>query len=508
MKPNPQSSFLVTTTGEHRLNLRIANGFFSRLRGLMLAAPLQIGEGMLLSKCRSVHTCFMRQQLDLLYLDEAGFVTKCVPHLSPWRASTSNGKDAFGNRFRPALHVVELAAGTIAQWKIKVGSRVRLHALNQANVFNLTKLNRRSEQCRGTGTSMRTAKKAAPSITFSTLTMHTEDRSQSAQRPSITAPDSANNVTKLTSQRRRSSQRGSVMTEFAIVAPILTLIGLASIQYGLLYFAKNQYNHAAFMAARAGSTGNANVEAIKDAYARALIPLYGGGTDAAKLAESLQKARADVDANTQIEMLNPTAESFLDFNNPELQKALGLSGQRVIPNGGLAYKKAAIVPGNSGQNIQDANLLKLRITQAYKPQVPVIGAMYTRYLQWLDNGVRAFDTQKIKLGFIPVVTSVTLQMQSDAIEGKPISSPGRGNGGVAVDPGMPPVASTQPPSCSSALCTTSGGQGASLGQGGSPGGGGSNQGTSDSNLMGEITNSGPPPGVCVAPKSMMAAITP
>jgi Flp pilus assembly protein TadG len=43
-------------------------------------------------------------------------------------------------------------------------------------------------------------------------------------------------------------QRGSAMIEFAVVAPIITLLGLALLQYAMLFFAKNQINHAGFMA--------------------------------------------------------------------------------------------------------------------------------------------------------------------------------------------------------------------------------------------------------------------
>ena len=86
-------------------------------------------------------------------------------------------------------------------------------------------------------------------------------------------------------------QRGSAMVEFVVVGPIITLLGMAVLQYGMLFFAKNQINHAAFMAARAGSMGNANLNLAKDAYIRALIPLYGGGTNTAELARAACRAR-------------------------------------------------------------------------------------------------------------------------------------------------------------------------------------------------------------------------
>lgn len=249
-------------------------------------------------------------------------------------------------------------------------------------------------------------------------------------------------------------QRGAAMLEFAVVGPVVTLLGLASLQYSLLFFAKNQMNHATFMAARAGSTGHADLGAIQDAYVRALIPVYGGGTNAIELAAAYENAAADVAANARIELLNPTKESFDDWNDSELQATLG-RGRRVIPNGGLAFKDPEAIGSHSGQNIQDANLIKIRITHGYLPRVPLMGLIYTRYLAWLDTGSDAFNTQLIQSGRIPVVTHATVQMQSDAIEpANPASLPGPGNNGHPTDPGEPPTVSTEAPDCLTIGCTS------------------------------------------------------
>jgi outer membrane protein OmpA-like peptidoglycan-associated protein len=244
------------------------------------------------------------------------------------------------------------------------------------------------------------------------------------------------------------------MVEFTVIGPLITLLGLAMLQYGLLYFTKNQYNHASFMAARAGSTGHADIGTIENAYARALVPLYGGGTDPAKLEASYQRALADVKAQSRIELLNPTAESYRDFNSSQLQARYNLpDSKHVIPNSGQAYRPASVISPLSGQNIQDANLLKLRITTGYRPQVPLVGAIYARYLKWADDGSSAARTALLDAGRIPVVTHVTVQMQSDAIEGPTVTSPGMGNGGAPADPGMPPGPTSPPPACATAFCT-------------------------------------------------------
>ena len=251
---------------------------------------------------------------------------------------------------------------------------------------------------------------------------------------------------------RGRHQRGSALLEFTVVGPLLTVLGLATLQYGMLFFAKNQINHASFMAARAGSTGNANLNAVTQAYARALVPLYGGGQTSAELAAALNKASADVGAHTRIELLNPTQESFSDWNDPALQAALATGANKVIPNSNQAFKDQHFGAA-SGQTIQDANLIKLRITQGYEPKVPIVAGIYRTYLKWLDPGTDAFHSQLVAAGRIPVVTSVTLQMQSDAIEGNPISMPGPGNGGNPVNPGDPPVVSTPPPNCATVGCS-------------------------------------------------------
>lgn len=249
-------------------------------------------------------------------------------------------------------------------------------------------------------------------------------------------------------------QRGSAMIEFAVVAPIITLFGLAILQYGMLFFAKNQINHASFMAARAGSTGNADLGRVHTAYASALVPLYGGGQTAVELAMALAKASVDIGTHTRIELLNPTRESFDDWNDSALQAALASGSKRVIPNSNQAFKDQSI-GASSGQTIQDANLIKLRITHGYEPKVPLVAGIYKFYLQMLDPKTDAFHSQLVAAGRIPVVTSVTLQMQSDAIEASPVSMPGIGIAGNplnSANPRDPPQFTTTPPNCATTAC--------------------------------------------------------
>ena len=377
------------------LAVTVASGFWGRFRGLMLHPGLAPDQAVLLADCASVHTCFMRFALDVVYLDREGTVVRLVPRLRPWRFS-AGGKGA--------AHVLELAAGGIARFGIRAGER-------------LEECLRRRPASAGAG-------------------------SESMKRPRRAAA--------------QTRQRGATMIEFAVVGPIITLLGLTVLQYGMLFFAKNQINHAAFMAARAGSMGHAKLDTVQQAYLKALIPLYGGGRNESELAGAYAKAIADTAGNVEIKLLNPTKESFDDWSDPALQQKYGA---RAIPNSGLSFKNQNEIKNNSGQNIQDANLIKLRITHGYAPKVPLVGTIYTKYLQWLDSGTDSFHTRLVNAGRIPIVTHVTLQMHSDPVEDVTVSTPGMGNNGNPgdpadpADPGDPPSGAADPPDCVTVGCT-------------------------------------------------------
>lgn len=288
----------------------------------------------------------------------------------------------------------------------------------------------------------------------------------------------------------RRRQRGAAMVEFVVVGPIITILGLAILQYCLMFFAKSQINHAAFMAARAGSVAHANIGTIRTAYQRALVPLYGGGQSTAELTTSYAKAVADLSADTlRIEVINPTKESFDDY-----AKDASLNDKyqaRAISNTGIALRAGQdSVGANSGQTLQDANFLKLRVTHGYKPKVWLVGMLYTKYQQWLDAGADSFNTRLIDAGRIPIVSHVTLEMQSDAVEqmdgdGQTLvaSNPGQGNNGQPINPGDPALTDKPAPQCLTMACSvtytpsdpgtgggSSGGAGSGNGNGNGPGG--------------------------------------
>ena len=66
------------------LEILIADSFFTRLAGLMFRKPLPAATGLLLLPCNSVHMCFMRFAIDVVYVDKEYTVLKVVKNLRPW----------------------------------------------------------------------------------------------------------------------------------------------------------------------------------------------------------------------------------------------------------------------------------------------------------------------------------------------------------------------------------------------------------------------------------------
>lgn len=272
------------------------------------------------------------------------------------------------------------------------------------------------------------------------------------------------------------SQRGAGLVESTIVLPTLLLLVLGMWQAALGYQAKSSVNYATFEAARAGAVNNASLTSITTAFQKAMLSYYGGGTSTSELLDTLDRVKKDLGSTAlRIEVLSPTKESFDDYNSPAL-KAKYKTDEPVIPNVGLDELSCPRdVPGcasdpksnTSGQTLQDANLLKLRITYGIpkEKQMPFVGRVYTWALGKLKAGEGdAFKQGLIDAGRIPIVSHVVVRMQSDAIRNSAMASiPGAGNNGTPTDPG-PPASSPGLPSCpwwdpTCSICTDGAGKG-------------------------------------------------
>ncbi|WP_435102100.1 DUF192 domain-containing protein [Arhodomonas sp. AD133] len=94
-------------------DVRVAESFFKRARGLLFSRELGPGEGLLLRKCRSVHTVGMSFPIDVVFLDADGVVLARRDDLGPWRFAGCSG----------ACDTLETASGNAEKLGLDVGIR-------------------------------------------------------------------------------------------------------------------------------------------------------------------------------------------------------------------------------------------------------------------------------------------------------------------------------------------------------------------------------------------------
>ena len=94
-----------------------ASSFGARFLGLMGKAELSASTAFLLDPCTSIHTCFMRFSIDIVFLDQQQVVLGVSCLVRPWRV-----------RLAPAgtCKVIELLAGTIAEKNIQIGDQLTM----------------------------------------------------------------------------------------------------------------------------------------------------------------------------------------------------------------------------------------------------------------------------------------------------------------------------------------------------------------------------------------------
>jgi len=100
--------------GKYLDRVRVADNYFLRLKGLMGARDIKTG--LLLRPCAQIHTYFMREPIDVIYLDRAGRVLSVEPAMEPGRV---------GFYIHGAFSVLELPAH---RWET-FGCRDRLRIL-------------------------------------------------------------------------------------------------------------------------------------------------------------------------------------------------------------------------------------------------------------------------------------------------------------------------------------------------------------------------------------------
>lgn len=191
------------------------------------------------------------------------------------------------------------------------------------------------------------------------------------------------------------------MTEFIIVWPVLVLLVFGTLQLILIYLAKSTLNLATFEATRAGSLNQAQREHVDMGFVRGMAPLYS--THIQTINDARQKIMTEIeDDNVCIERINPTVAAFDEFAN--------VDGE--IPNDNLMFRDPTL---RSGVSIQEANLLKLRVTYCYEMIVPIMNRMIPEMMNVAGATGGSFEQGCWERSRIPIKAQGILRMQSPPI---------------------------------------------------------------------------------------------
>jgi hypothetical protein len=178
--------------------------------------------------------------------------------------------------------------------------------------------------------------------------------------------------------------RGASMVEFIIVLPVLLLLCLGIVQLGLLYQAKSTLDYATLQAARAGALDHGRKEAMRSGLARGLAPLFThssglvGQQQGLLYASTIELVKPGA---CQIDVINPTPAALQDFGRTGEYPG---ATNREIPNDTLSFRNTTPGP-NSGLSIQDANLLKIRVTFCYAMYVPFANRTIFSLMNAIDD---------------------------------------------------------------------------------------------------------------------------
>lgn len=206
--------------------------------------------------------------------------------------------------------------------------------------------------------------------------------------------------------------RGAAIAEFLIgVTALLLPLLLACWQLALLGVGKDLVNLAALMAARAAAVENGSIAVMRAEVARTLVPFYAdsvAAADATAMAPVIAAyARARADAAwphvLQIDVLNPTRDSFADFEREH-------AGVRGIPNQHLEFhgdRRGA----RSGQTLLDANTLSIRVSYCQRLIVPLVAQFVPAVLATTERDPRVLACYRERR--VPVVAYAVVMMHSD-----------------------------------------------------------------------------------------------
>jgi uncharacterized membrane protein (UPF0127 family) len=95
--------------------VKLASNIDERMLGLMFKKEMPGCDGLLIAPCTSIHTFFMKMNIDVIFMDRNFKIVKLIYNMKPWRMTLIS--------FR-SYQVLEMKAGTLSN-KLSIGQVLR-----------------------------------------------------------------------------------------------------------------------------------------------------------------------------------------------------------------------------------------------------------------------------------------------------------------------------------------------------------------------------------------------
>lgn len=109
--------YKTSDTGAELLieQLNVADGFWSRGKGLLGRKNLPVGEALWIKPGNNIHTFFMKFEIDCIFVDKKLEIKNLAPNVGPFR---------FVGPFWKSYSVIEVRSGFIESKNLKIGDHL------------------------------------------------------------------------------------------------------------------------------------------------------------------------------------------------------------------------------------------------------------------------------------------------------------------------------------------------------------------------------------------------
>jgi uncharacterized membrane protein (UPF0127 family) len=96
-------------------NVKIANTFFLRFKGLMGQDSIPDNWALVIEPCKQIHSFFVKVEFDAVFLNSDCEVVHVIPSMKPSQISPF---------IKPAIKVIELSSGKVSRTQTKIGDKI------------------------------------------------------------------------------------------------------------------------------------------------------------------------------------------------------------------------------------------------------------------------------------------------------------------------------------------------------------------------------------------------